>query len=356
VKKWVYFLVVITVIAGTLLLACSSQTTPTTSAPPASTTSITATTSTTAPVQKTTVTAPSTTTVIATTAVTVPSVTTTAAASTGSQQRGGILRWIETAGPGTPIGAEWLGYNYNAGEWAMDVLIKSLPDGTMTVNDSLCTSFSINATGTPPSMTFNLRKGVKFIDGTDVNAQAVKWNMQMITKGGLYKSTTDYWASFDVIDDYTLRCNFPMWRNTMLRAWENYYVVSPTAFEKNGEDYMKYHIIGSGPFRQTDFQQDVKTTYTRNDNFRLPGQPYLDGVQMLYVADTLTQEALIRSGGAEALTASPKAAARFANDPTFNIVKKDQGPYTLVPDSLNADSPYSNLKVRQALQYAVDMV
>lgn len=224
----------------------------------------------------------------------------------------------------------------------------------MTTNDSLSSSYTIDATGNPPTMTFTLRKGIKFTDGTDVNAQAVKWNMEMIKQGGLYKSTTDYWKSFDVIDDYTLRVTFSIWHNTNLRAWENYYVVSPTAYDKNGNDWMKFHMVGSGPFQQTDYQQDVRTTYTRNDNFRETGHPYLDGVQMLYVADVLTQTALMKSGGAEALTATPKIAANFANDPAFNVTIKDQGPMALVPDSLNSDSPYANLKVRQALQYAVD--
>ncbi len=281
-------------------------------------------------------------------------VTPTPTATTAAVQRGGTFRWIETSGPGTPIGAEWDGYNYNAGEWAMDVLIKSFPDGSMTGNSALAHDFKIDATANPPTMTFFLRKGIKFIDGTDLNAQAVKWNMEMITKGGLYKSTTDYWKAFDVVDDHTLRVTFPMWRNTMLRAWENYYVVSPTAYDRNGNDWMRLNIVGTGPFKQTDFQRDVATKYTKNDSYWQKGKPYLDGVQMLYVADQLTQEAIMRSGGAEALTTNPKVGSRFLNDPAFNVVTKAAGQISMVPDSLNTDSPFAKLQVRQALQYAVD--
>jgi ABC-type transport system substrate-binding protein len=205
-------------------------------------------------------------------------------------------------------------------------------------------------------MTFTLRKGMKFTDGTDVDAAAVKWNMDMIKQGGLYRSTTDYWKSLDVIDTYTLKVTFTLWHNTNVRAWENYYVVSPTAYQKNGNDWMKFHMVGSGPFMQTDYQQDVLTAYKANPNFWNQGHPYLDAVQMLYVADPLTQEALIKSGGAEALTSSAKVSTHFANDPAFKILSKDQGPMALVPDSLNADSPYSKLQVRQALEYAVDRV
>lgn len=347
------------IVVSLMLVACSSQS-PASTTPPASTQTAAITTTpaattptTTAPTAPTT-TIPATTAPTATTPATKSPTTTVPTSPLANQQRGGILRWVEQAGPGTPIGTEWLGYNYNAGEWALDVLLRSLPDGTMTVDDSLSASYKIDATGNPPSMTFNLRKGVKFIDGTEVNAQAVKWNMEMIKQGGLYKSTTDYWVSFEVIDDYTLKCNFTMWRNTMLRAWENYYVVSPTAYTQNGVDWMKFHMVGSGSFKQVDYQQDVRTTYTRNENFWQQGKPYLDGVQMLYVADPTTQEALMKSGGAEALTATPKIGGDFMNDPAFKVVTKDQGPMCLVPDSLNAESPYANLKVRQALQYAVD--
>jgi ABC-type transport system substrate-binding protein len=67
----------------------------------------------------------------------------------------------------------------------------------------------------------------------------------------------------------------------------------------------------------------------------------------------LTREALFKSGGAEMLNSSAKQASRFPA-PDFVTITRDGGPTMLVPDSKNADSPWSNVKVRMAAEYAID--
>lgn len=78
-------------------------------------------------------------------------------------------------------------------------------DGSM--GPAMATSWDIVNDPTNPSLTFHLVKGAKFHDGSDLNAQAVKFNLQMYQQDKMYVSTTNYWKSFDVIDDYTLRVN-----------------------------------------------------------------------------------------------------------------------------------------------------
>jgi ABC-type transport system substrate-binding protein len=47
----------------------------------------------------------------------------------------------------------------------------------------LATSWETNPTADPPNIVFHLRQGGKFSDGTDFNAQAVKWNFDMTKQG-----------------------------------------------------------------------------------------------------------------------------------------------------------------------------
>jgi ABC-type transport system substrate-binding protein len=54
------------------------------------------------------------------------------------------------------------------------------------------------------SMTFTLRKGVKFHDGSDFNAEVAKWNLDNYIQAKIEPN----WASVDIIDDYTIRVNF----------------------------------------------------------------------------------------------------------------------------------------------------
>jgi peptide/nickel transport system substrate-binding protein len=93
----------------------------------------------------------------------------------------------------------------------------------------------------------------------------------------------------------------------------------------------------------------------RNPNYWEKGKPYLDGFKYFFVGDELTRVALFKSGGAEVLNTNGNG--RIGNalkDAGYNIVTQLLGPNMLVPDSANPDSPWSNLKVRQAAEYAID--
>jgi ABC-type transport system substrate-binding protein len=261
---------------------------------------------------------------------------------------------VESSAPGAPLGAEWEGNAppvYDTQQWAEERLMKEGSDGTMI--PELATSWEVTATGADPNILLHLRQGVKFHDGSDWNAEALAWNLDMFKKGGMFGGTTNYWKSWDVVDTYTLRLHFVTYLNTLTRAWENYFMVSPTAYTKNGIEWMRTHMVGTAAFQQVNFTRDVSTTFSRFPNYWQQGKPYLDGVNLLYVADQLTREALMKSNGADLMAITPNEGSRFPS-PEFKVISKAQGAYTLWPDSGNPDSPWSNPKVRIAADYAID--
>lgn len=305
-----------------------------------------------------TVTTPANTPTQTTTQPTSTSPPTASSSPTSSQSKyGGTLRIIETSAPGAPLGTEWEGNTppvYNTQQWAEERLMKEKLDGTM--QPELATSWDITTTGDDPNIVLHLRQGVKFSDGTDWNAQALAWNLNMFKNSNMFGSTTNYWKSWDVVDNYTLKLHFTQYLNTLTRAWENYFMVSPTAFEKNGVDWMRTHMVGTGPFTQTNYSRDVSTTLVKNQNYWQTGKPYVDGVQLLYVADQLTRDALMKAGGGDMLNiASMQEVSQFKT-PDFNIITRPRSPTMLAPDSKNPASPWSNLKVREAVDYSIDKV
>lgn len=286
---------------------------------------------------------------------------TSAAASPSSpaaqSKYGGTLRWIEAVGPTTPIGvpAECSGPSGLSPQISLQTLLKEQLDGSIT--PGLAASYDVVTDAANPSITFRLQKGVKFSDGTDYNATAAKWNLDKIKLSTLYPSTTNNWKSIEIIDDYTVRVNLNVWQNGVIRVFGDQlsYQISPAAFEKKGIDWMRWNLVGTGPFIQTDFQRDVSLTATKNPNYWEAGKPYLDGFKYLWVTDESTRTTLYKSGGAEVLQTNGNG--RIANElkaAGWNIVTQQNGPNVLVMDSANADSPWSNLKVRQAAEYAID--
>ena len=104
----------------------------------------------------------------------------------------------------------------------------------------------------------------------------------------LFASVT-YFKSLEVKDDYTLYCPLTEWRNSNLPAMAKtqHWVVSPTAFEKNGIDWIRTHMVGTGPFVQTDYQRDVSLTGKRMRITGLKGRPIWIQIQYLFVSDAV---------------------------------------------------------------------
>jgi peptide/nickel transport system substrate-binding protein len=274
---------------------------------------------------------------------------------TAKAQYGGLLRWVEASAPGAPIGypAESGG---GGNQYALQPFIKEQLGGTFA--PCLATSYDIVSDMKNPSITLHLRKGVKFHDGSDFNAKAVKWNLDVTIAAGINRGSTDAWKSIEVVDDYTLKINFVSWSNRVVRTFSSgtVFMVSPTAFEKNGIDWMRWHMVGTGPLVQIgDFRRDVGITFEKFKDYWEQGKPYVDAFNQLFVADELTRLALFKSGGADILSLQDNG--RVANElqaAGFQIIKYSVGATVLVPDSAHADSPWSNLKVRQAAEYAID--
>jgi peptide/nickel transport system substrate-binding protein len=337
----------ILLICAFVISGCSSSTATTTTptAPPTTTATQAATTTPTAPA---TTTAKPTTTGAATTAP----VTT---ATPSSNKYGGLLRYAHTAAPGTPIGwvPETFGGSTITIQLVMEFPIKEMSDASLVpwLAESWTEDPATN------SITMKLKKGITFSDGTAYDAKAVKWNFDMIKASPMQAGFAKYWKSIDVVDDYTFKFTYTEWQNRFLRDFADVDAMacSPTAYDKNGVEWMRWHMTGTGAFVQTDFQRDVITKVRKNDTYWDKGLPYLDGIDLMYVVDEMTRVALFKSSGCEMmdLAGNTRIASELQAE-GYQIIPKNGGATVLWPDSKNKDSPWANQKVRQAAEYAID--
>ena len=209
--------------------------------------------------------------------------------------------------------------------------------------------------GDRSSITFNLRKDVKFHDGSEFNADVAKWNLDNYIDAGLQK----FWKSVEVVDNNTVRINFKEWQNTtfssVVEPTYPPFMISKAAFDKNGKDYMMSHPIGTGPFSFDGFTLDVSLKFKKNPNYWIKGKPYLDGIDFSLIADISTRKMAMKAGQGDILEMqSGKDILEFKNA-GFNVqMAASTSLFTLLPDSANANSPWSNIKVREAAEYAID--
>jgi len=301
----------------------------------------------------TTTSAPSTTPVKTTPAPTPTATTTTPAPTTPAVNKyGGTLKIIIIAGPQNAGGlpAEVFGPDATSFQFVYDPLLRG--DANGGVIPWLAETYQL--ADDHMSITFNLRKDVKFHDGTGFNAQAAKWNIDNY----IASPFNQYWASCEVVSDYVIKVSFRMWANTVLTSFtgNGAWMISPAAFEKNGADVSREHPVSTGPFMFESFQRDVGYKVVRNPNYWQEGKPYLDAIDIAYIADPMTQKAAIEAGEYHMLQIEPNKTAKDLESKGLVTYFKLVTTYSFMPDTAHPDSPYANQKVREAIDYALDRV
>jgi peptide/nickel transport system substrate-binding protein len=206
-----------------------------------------------------------------------------------------------------------------------------------------------------PSIVINLRKGVKFQDGTDFNATAAKWNLDLAVTAKM-PGTVNY-KSIDVVDDYTIRINLAKWDNTAVPNLPyTTEMISPTAYQQNGgQQWATTHPVGTGPFQLVSFVADGKTVWKKWAGYWESGKPYLDEIDWTPIVDGTTRLAALKSGEIDFLNWGDAKDVADLQKAGFKVMQeKGATSFGLIPDSANSSSPWANLKVRQAAQYAID--
>jgi len=347
-KKNLIILLCVCLILSLGLIACSSSTTTTT---PAQTTA-----SASPKPATTTQPAPTQTTTTSTAAPTQPkpvitqSNTVSKPTPTGGPQYGGAFKVLSTNAPAV------LGYPPDADPNTNSLALGSMEslvynDQTGTATPCLATDWKVAQDG--KSVTFTLRKGVKYHDGTDFNAQSAKYSLDLVrTKTGTDLSKLV--SSIDVVDDYTIKLNLFQFSNVLFNTLAFSGMVSPTAIQKNGVDWARTHILGTGAFAQEEFKRDAYLKYTKFKDYWDKGKPYLDNFEYDFVADATTAQIAFRSGAGQMLMQpSPKVASDLKNM-GYEVRSYPGSLWFLATDSANADSPFAKKGVREAVEYALD--
>ena len=177
--------------------------------------------------------------------------------ASGPVQGGTIVVGLQ-AEPTTLDAQQMTDYNSTrAGRNLFDALLH-FKDESTEVEPTLAEKWDISPDG--KEYTFYLRKGVKFHDGTDFNADAVVFSYEReIDPNHPYHDTGEFaYADFtfgmvdkiEKIDNYTVKITLkdPFAPFLANMAMHSATIVSPTSVEKYGKDFSK-NPVGTGPFK-----------------------------------------------------------------------------------------------------------
>jgi len=355
-KFWrVTLILVSAILILAMLIGCSSTAKTTTSSPAPVTQSPTAP----APVITTTQPVAPTTTQPVTSKPVVPTTTQPVAPTTSQPKPGGTFVWYQNFGVpsiASPVdGVSDLRMLLPV----METLLRM--DSKEVVQPGLAESWTVSAD--KKSITFVLRKGIKFHDGTDFNAEAVKYNLTAVLKANVLGSAVlANVGSYDVVDPYTLRMNLTKYDSTLLMRLATSVIgamASPTALQKvvAAEDLPKAHCVGTGPFLFDSWQRDNFVKYKKNPNYWKPGLPLVDYVEIRSIMDLTVSIMSFKKGDAQFLeNVDPVDAIQLVKEGFAVDPETLQFCHSIIPDGNNPNSPFKDLRIRQALDYAMDKV
>ena len=211
------------------------------------------------------------------------------------------------------------------------------------------------------TITFYLRKGVKWHDGVEFTAEDVLFGFKLITDP---KTPTAYAGDFlevdraEVIDRYTFRVHYKKPFAPALSSWGNLVVLPKHLLE--GKDITKTefgrHPIGTGPFRFKEWRAQEKIVLSANPDY-FDGRPYLNHIIYRIIPDPATMFMELKAGGIDWMGLTPLQYARQTNSREFlsRFRKYKYLAFSYTYLGYNLKHPlFKDRRVRQALSYAID--
>ena len=170
----------------------------------------------------------------------------------------------------------------------------------------LADTWEISDEGT--EMTITLIDYAMFTDGTPVNAEAIKWNLERYANADTGASAgadlIGLLEEVEVLDEYSFTLHLASSYAPLFATLYGLEIVSPTAYEELGVDNFGTNPVGAGPFILSELNTDNYALFEKNPDYTWappeiydhPGPVYLDELQILFIGEEQTILSALETG------------------------------------------------------------
>lgn len=232
--------------------------------------------------------------------------------------------------------------------------------GTTDIKPALATEWTFAEDA--QSVSFTIRQGVTFHDGTPLDATAVKKSYDRVIAMGLGPaSLLDSVASVDVVDDFTVDIKLKAPNVYFMAYVPKIGIVSPTAWEGNqvdgdfGAAYLEENTAGTGPYRATEIIPNTRRVLERFENYWQGWEgTHLTKIIFDIVPEVETRRQMLVDGDADLVGALPADTVK-ALEGTEGIQINVSKNFEIDIATFNMQkAPLDDIRVRQAIQLAFD--
>lgn len=190
-----------------------------------------------------------------------------------------------------------------------DRLVEMGADGV--IYPHLLKSWKVSTDGL--TITFNLKKGIKFHDGSKLDAEVLKWFLENMAKGKS-KYMVAAVDSIDIKNNLSIVLNLSRPDPNILYNFTSSFagVPSKKAIEKYGEDFGRKHVVGTGPFEFVSWKSGDEVVLKKNHNYRWAsplsdnqGPPKIDKLVFKEILEDSTRFLEFKTGGVQMLENAP---------------------------------------------------
>jgi glutathione transport system substrate-binding protein len=227
-------------------------------------------------------------------------------------------------------------------------------DENMNVVPVLAESHKISEDGLV--YTFTLKDNVKFHDGTDFNAEAVKINLDRLRdeKNNLrLRKSFAKVTNVEAKDAKTVVITLSEPYNAFLNKMAMALMISPKALKEQGENIGK-NPVGTGPFKFKEWVQGDRLVVVKNTDYRQKELPKVDSITFKPVPENGSRIAMLKTGEADFIYPMPTEQVSEVEGQKDIVVDKIDSTIVRYVTLNTMKKPFNDVKVRQAINYAIN--
>jgi len=220
----------------------------------------------------------------------------------------------------------------------------------------------INRSGDGTVFTFTLHDGVKFHDGRPLTSADVKYTLDLVFSSSFAKSASFHEGTGDAKQSYIKSVEAPNPTTvvvTLTKPWVGLLsnLVPVAIIPKDSYESVKEHPIGTGPFKFIHYDNSQQVVDVEAFPEYWDGPAKIANIRVRVISDMNALQAELRAGRVDIApmptSLSPDAIKLLEQDPKLQV-NAFNGSNVVLLTINTASAPLDNLKVRQAVAYAID--